>query len=99
MKSAAEALSKIDRIRKLSSHLQSDLLQISGKAFGHRRHFSLKLLVPVALVIGAGVLLAISPKTRNSLLVRTGVLLVTRYVKDLGERDDPPELEDEQPKT
>jgi hypothetical protein len=57
----------------------------------------MKLLVPVALVVGAGVLLVISPKTRNSLVVRTGVLLVTRYLKDLGDRDDLPELEDEQP--
>lgn len=72
-------------IATLSRHLQNNLQTLRGKV-GTRPRFSPALLIPVAAIVGASVLLAISPKARKSLLLKVAMLVSTHLLQDQNEQ-------------
>lgn len=69
------------RIRALGAHLHRDVLMFNGKLRVETPRTSLKPLVPL-LVLAAGVaVLGYSRRTRDSLLVKLAVLVLTRVLQ------------------
>jgi hypothetical protein len=74
-------ITRLERVRKLSGHLQRDMLQLSGKLRGKPPTFKMSLLIPIAVLVGAGAVLVFSSKARNSMLLKTAVLVSSRLLR------------------
>lgn len=68
-------------ILALSTHLQANLLAFGGKHAGPRPRFEPRLLIPVAVIVGAAVLFGLSSKARKSALLQVVMLMSTRLLQ------------------
>lgn len=74
-------------IINLSRHLQHNMQNLRGRVAGRKPHFSPALLIPVGIVAGAVVLLALSPKARKSLLLKVMMVVSTHLLQDKADDD------------
>lgn len=71
-----------NEVNELSSRLQTSLLAFSGRRPGPAPRFQRQLLIPVGLIVGAALLLSLSPKARKSLLLKMTLLASTHFLQD-----------------
>jgi hypothetical protein len=89
-------MNKHPEIDKLSGHLQASLAALRGKVLGPAPHFRPSLLIPVAAIVGAAVLLTMSPRARNNLLMKVAMLVSTQLLHNATEKGVNPHEQSEE---
>ena len=75
-----------EKVKNLSSHLQQNVRTFRGKEPTVTPKFQWQQLLPVVIVLAGVGILAISPKTRNSVAVKLAMLVGSLIMQ--GDADD-----------
>ena len=68
-------------IAVLSEHLQANLLAFSGRRPGPPPRFRAQLLIPIAVIAGAALAIALSPQARRSVLLKLTLAASTHVLQ------------------
>jgi hypothetical protein len=77
-----------NRIDRLSNRLQENFQIFRGRLVTPAPHFRMQLLIPVAVLVVAGVFMVSSRTARQSLLLKMAVLASSRLLKKEVSEDD-----------
>ena len=70
-----------NRIDRLSTRLQENYQIFRGRLMTPAPHFRMQLMIPLAVLVVATVVMATSRTARQSLLLKTAVLVSSRFLK------------------